>query len=85
MQEKITINNIEYTILVKFTSEKTNKDYIIYSTLEPKNHIIDIYSGLLNGKSIEEVTTEEEKTIIDKMISTLSTTPEKKYHLVKGD
>ena len=35
MKDKITIDGIEYTILVKFTSESTNKDYIIYSTLEP--------------------------------------------------
>ena len=83
MLEKITIAGIEYTVLVQFTSEKTNRDYIIYSTLEPKNHIIDIYSGVLNGDLIEEVTTEEEQQIIDKMISTLATTPKGTYKLVK--
>ncbi len=85
MQEKITIKDIEYTILVKVTSENTNKDYIIYSTLEPKDHIIDIYSGVLNGDKVEEVNTEEEKTIIDKMISTLATTPTDKYRLITGE
>ena len=81
MIEKITINGIEYTVLVKFTSEKTEKDYIIYSTLEPKDHIIDIYSGILNNDYVEEVDTEEEQQIIDKMISTLATIPNTKYKL----
>ena len=69
MQEKITINGVEYTILVKFTSENTEKDYIIYSTLEAHDQIIEIYSGILNGDIIEEVNTQEEEQIIDKMIS----------------
>jgi len=82
MKDKITIDGIEYTILVKFTSESTNKDYIIYSTLEPVDHIIDIYSGILNKDTIEEVNTKEEQTIIEKMISTLSTKANEKYHLI---
>ena len=82
MKDKITIEGIEYTILVKFTSDNTNKDYIIYSTLEPHNHIIDIYSGILNEDTVEEVNTKEEQNIIDKMISTLATTPNEKYKLV---
>ena len=81
MKEKIIINDIEYTILVKFTSESTNKDYIIYSTLEPKDHIIEIYSGILNNDTVEEVDTKEEQQIIDKMISTLATIPNTKYKL----
>jgi hypothetical protein len=82
MLEKITIGGVEYTVLVQFTSENTNKDYIIYSTLEPKNHIIDIYSGILNEDTIEEVETEEEQAIIDKMISTLSTKNNEQYNLI---
>lgn len=82
MKDKITIDGIEYTILVKFTSESTNKDYIIYSTLEPVDHIIDIYSGILNKDTIEEVNTKEEQTIIEKMISTLSTKANEKYRLI---
>ncbi|MBQ4030631.1 MAG: hypothetical protein II625_02640 [Bacilli bacterium] len=81
MKEKIIINDIEYTILVKFTSESTNKDYIIYSTLEPKDHIIEIYSGILNNDTVEEVDTKEEQLIIDKMISTLATRPNEVYKL----
>ena len=41
-------------VQITFFSEK-DKDYIIYSTLEPKDHIIDIYSGILNGDTVEEV------------------------------
>jgi len=82
MLEKITIGGIEYTVLVQFTSENTNKEYIIYSTLEPKDHIIDIYSGILNEDTIEEVETKEEQKIIDKMISTLSTKNNEKYNLI---
>ncbi len=82
MQEKIIINDVEYTILVKFTSENTNKDYIIYSTLEPHEHIIDVYAGIINDNRIEEVNTKEEQQIIEKMISTIATTPGEKYKLV---
>ena len=81
MNDKITINDVEYTILVKFTSEKTDKDYIIYSTLEPKDHIIDIYSGILNGDTVEEVNTKEEQLIIEKMINTIATDPTVEYKL----
>ena len=81
MQEKITINGQEFTVLVKFTSENTNKEYLIYSTLEPVNHIIDVYSGVLNNGKVEEITTKEEQLIIDKMISTLATNPGEKYKL----
>ena len=85
MKEKITINGVEYTILVKFTSEATNKDYIIYSTLEPKDHYIDIYSGILNKDQVEEVNTEDEQAIIDKMIATLNTKANEQYRIVKGN
>ena len=83
MQDKIIINGVEYTILVKFTSASTEKDYVIYSTLEPKDHIIDIYSGVFNDGKIESVQTEEEQKIIEKMITTLSAKANEKYNLIK--
>ena len=85
MNDKITINDVEYTILVKFTSENTNKDYIIYSTLEPEDHVINIYSGILNGDTIEEVNTKEEKEIIEKMVATLSTKTSDNYNLINWE
>lgn len=81
MKDIITVNNKQYTILVKFTSENTNKNYIIYSNLIPVDNVIDIYSGILNGDIIEEVTTKDEQLIIDKMIATLSTKAKEKYIL----
>ncbi len=83
MKDKIIINGIEYTILVKFTSKATEKDYIIFSTLEPVDNDIEIYSGILNGDVVEKVDTPEEQEIIDKMISTITTIPEEQRKIKK--
>ena len=83
MGRQITINGIEYTILVQFTSENTQKEYIIYSTLEPDDGEIDLYSGVLEGDHVEQVKTPEEIEMIEKMIATITTIPNEEYKLKK--
>ena len=83
MGRQITINGIEYTILVQFTSENTQKEYIIYSTLEPDDGEIDLYSGVLEGDRVEQVKTPEEIEMIEKMIATITTIPQEEYKLKK--
>ncbi len=76
MNDKIIINGIEYTILVKFTSKATEKDYIIFSTLEPVDNEIELLHGILKDGQVYEVDTPEEQEIIAKMTSTITTIPE---------
>ena len=88
MKKKLTITlpdgkEKEDTILVSFESVNTDKKYIVYSDLSPKNKEIEIYSGYYEDGEVLPIDTEPEKELANTIIDTIFYGAQEKYKIVE--
>ena len=89
MRETIKIKNNngeskEFDVLFTFESENTKKKYVTYTDYEKDEEgNLKCYSGYFKGEKLLPVTTQEELTIIDETLKTITASIKYKYVLNK--
>ncbi len=87
MEEKIIIKNDnneqkEFDILFTFESKETHKKYVTYTDFSKDyKGNINCWSSYYDNDELKPVTTEKELLIIDKMLKTLGSSVQEKYHI----
>ncbi len=69
-------NKLECRIICSFQNELNNKNYIIYNSIaDENNEKVTLYSAILkegeNGPTLSMLETEEDRRIVDEVISKL--------------